>query len=190
MANQNVSVQPQMKLSGAVLAGGRSSRFGTDKAQFIWHKKTLLEWALESFIGLEDVMVIGGSVATISDSQPFLGALHGLQTALENAVCPRVAIMACDMPNLSRAYWCFLESIKADIVIPQNKNQQLEPLAAIYSRSCLGLVQKAIARDDLKLSGWWQNQSEFTTEIITWQKLEPFFPSDIFLNANSPKDLA
>ncbi len=179
-----------MKLSGAVLAGGRSSRFGTDKAQFIWHQKTLLEWALGSFIGLEDVMVIGGSSATIPDPEPFLGALHGVKSALENAVYPRVAIMACDMPNLSPAYWRFLESDKADIVIPQNKNGQLEPLAAIYSRACLGLVQNAITRGDLKLSGWWQAQTEFSVRVVTWQELEPFFPSDIFLNANYLEDLS
>ncbi len=178
-----------MKLSGAVLAGGRSSRFGTDKAQFIWRKKTLLEWALESFIGLEDVMVIGGARATIPDLQPFAGALYGLHLALESAQHPRVAIMACDMPNLSQAYWRFLADRKADIVIPENINSQLEPLAAIYSRACLPVVQNALTRNDLKLSGWWQAQPQLSVRVVAWQELEPFFAGDIFLNANFLKDL-
>ncbi len=183
-----------MNLSAAVLAGGRSSRFGTDKAGFVWQGKTLLDWALSSFIGLTDVMIIGGSRATIRDAEPFSGALHGLQTALEHSKHSRVAIMACDMPNLTSGYWRMLEQFNADVVIPQNADGQLEPLAAIYSRVCLPLVQSAIANEDLKLTNWWdkkQGQASPTPTVIVvkWAELATHFPTDIFLNANRLEDL-
>jgi molybdenum cofactor guanylyltransferase len=175
-----------MNLSAAVLAGGRSSRFGTDKAGFVWQGKTLLDWALSSFFGLTDVMIIGGSRATITDTEPFLGALHGLQTALVHSKHPRVAVMACDMPNLTSGYWRMLEQFNADVVIPENADGQLEPLAAIYSRLCLPLVQSAIAKGDLKLTNWWGNAK---VRIVKWTELEAHFSTNIFLNANRLEDL-
>lgn len=179
--------------SGVVLAGGRSSRFGRNKAEFIWQGKTLLEWALSSYQDLDDVLVIGGtsqSVArVIPDEKPFAGALYGLSHALEHALCPRIAVMACDMPNLSATYWQFLGQFEADVVIPKNKNRQLEPLAAMYSKNCLDLVRTALSRDELKLTSWWQNSSVISVRIVEWVELEPYFSSDLFLNANYLVDL-
>jgi molybdenum cofactor guanylyltransferase len=179
--------------SGAVLAGGRSSRFGSNKAEFIWQEKTLLEWALSSFYGVEDVMVIGQAKNTlarvIADEIPFSGALYGLARALEQALCPRVGVMACDMPYLSLAYWQFLEQFEADVVIAKNVNGQLEPLAAMYSKNCLGLVQGALSRGEFKLSGWWQPSTVVSVRVVEWVELEPFFSSDLFLNANTLEDL-
>ena len=180
-------------LSGAVLVGGRSSRFGSNKAEFIWQGKTLLEWALSSYQDLDDVLMIGGTshplARVIKDKKPFAGALYGLATALEYATSPRVAVMACDMPNLSAAYWLFLGQFEADIVIPKNKDGQLEPLAAIYSKNCLGSVQAALSRDQLRLTGWWQNTSVISVRIVEWVELEPYFSSQLFLNANYQEDL-
>ena len=180
-------------ISGAVLAGGRSSRFGRNKAEFIWQGKTLLEWALSSYQDFDDVLMIGGTprplVRVIEDKKPFAGALYGLAAALEYATNPKVAVMACDMPNLRAAYWQFLGQFEADIVIPKNKMGQLEPLAAIYSKNCLGLVQAALSRDELKLTGWWQNTSAISVRIVEWAELEARFLSHLFLNANYQEDL-
>lgn len=168
---------------GAVLAGGRSSRFGRNKALYLWRKKTLLEWAL---LGLADFTphIIGGE--TNPDPEPFLGALHGLARALE--VGERVAVTACDMPNLSLEYWYFLKQYNADVVIPENQEGQLEPLAAIYSSRCLPVVQAALEQGRLKLSGWWQD-SDLSVQVVPWADLEPRFGADIFLNANRIEDL-
>jgi molybdenum cofactor guanylyltransferase len=182
-----------MRLSGAVLAGGRSSRFGSNKANFVWQGKTLLDWALSSFSDLEDVMIVGqvdhAFIRVIPDEKPFAGALYGLAKALAQAQHFRVAVMACDMPNLSPAYWQFLELFQADVVIPKNKNQQLEPLAAIYSKNCLMQIQNALTRDELKLTDWWQKNPELTIKIVEWTELESQFSSKLFLNANYQDDL-
>ncbi len=133
--------------------------------------------------------MIGGTphplARAIEDKKPFTGALYGLAIALEY----RVAVMACDMPNLSPAYWLFLRQFEADIVIPKNKNGQLEPLATIYSKNCLGSVQAALSRDKLKLTAWWQNTSVISVRIVEWAELEPYFSSQLFLNANYLADL-
>ncbi len=184
--------QKAIAISGAVLAGGRSSRFGTDKALHSWQGKTLLEAALQSFDQYQDVFIVGGKpeyaqfARVIPDTQPFAGALHGIATALEVALHPRVCITACDMPNLSSAYWQYLETFNAEVVIPENQHGQLEPLAAIYNKQLLAHAQNAIARDNFKLSTWFQGAE---IQIVSWANLEPRFSSQIFLNANYLEDL-
>ncbi|MFN3265436.1 MAG: molybdenum cofactor guanylyltransferase [Deinococcales bacterium] len=168
---------------GAVLAGGRSSRFGSDKAAYVWNGQTLLEWALAGLADFSPV-VIGGQ--SNPDPTPFLGALYGLARALE--LGERIAATACDMPNLSVSYWHFLEQYNADVVIPKNQNGQLEPLAAIYSSRCLPVVQAALEQGRLQLSGWWQN-SNLSVRVVPWADLEPHFGAGIFLNANRAEDL-
>lgn len=47
-----------MRWSGAVLAGGRSSRFGRDKALYVYKGKPLIAWVLDSMAGASERLVI------------------------------------------------------------------------------------------------------------------------------------
>jgi molybdenum cofactor guanylyltransferase len=173
---------------GAVLAGGRSSRFGADKAAHVWRGQTLLEWAKGSLSGCESVHVIGGR--SNPDPEPHLGALWGLARALEcgQAARQRVAVTACDMPNLTPQYWSLLEQHDADVVIAHNQDGQLEPLAAVYTSRCLPFVQAALDRGDLKLTAWWVG-TDLEVYIVAWSVLLPRFGARLFLNANRLEDL-
>jgi molybdenum cofactor guanylyltransferase len=178
--------------SGAVLAGGRSSRFGANKALYVWHGKTLLEHVLMGLKDCNERFVIGGElthfekIAVYPDLEPFQGALFGLARALEIARHPRVCITACDMPNLSPAYWACLAELEGEVVIPENKDGLLEPLGAIYARSCLEPVRNAIAQDHLKLTGWLEHVE---VRVKPWRELESRFGADLFLNVNRLSDL-
>lgn len=183
------------RVSGAVLAGGRSSRFGLDKALASWRGKTLLEHALAGLEGCAERFVVGGSaieygfagVPVHPDPEPHQGSLFGLARALEIAVQPRVAVTACDMPRLSGAYWTFLAGLEpADVVIPENANAQLEPLAAIYAKTCLSSVRDAIEESELKMTGWLERVS---VRVVPWVDVESRFGSDVFRNVNTRADL-
>jgi molybdenum cofactor guanylyltransferase len=169
---------------GAILAGGRSSRFGTDKAQHLWRGKTLLEWAKLGLSDCKEIHVIGG--ASNPDPEPYQGALAGLVRALE--LGNRVAVTACDMPNLIPRYWKHLKSYRTDVVIGVNADGVLEPLAAIYTKKCLPFARAALHNGDLQLSGWWRG-TDLTTKILPWEDLQLVFGNDIFLNANRVEDL-
>jgi molybdenum cofactor guanylyltransferase len=182
-------------VSGAVLAGGRSSRFGLDKALASWRGRTLLEHALDGLAGCAERFVVGGDAARYGfagvpvhpDLEPHQGSLFGLARALEIAAQPRVAVTACDMPRLTGAYWAFLADLElADVVIPQNANGQLEPLAAIYAKACLSPVQNAIEESELRMTGWLERVS---VRVVPWVDLESRFGSDVFRNVNTRADL-
>ena len=176
-----------------MLAGGRSSRFKADKALHLWRGKTLLEYALASLDGCAETFVVGGNhaiegVKTHPDLEPLLGSLYGLRRALELARYERVAVTACDMPNLTRKYWDWLSSlIPCDVLIPRSAGGDLEPLAAIYSRACLPFVQRSLERGELRMTGWWAVSLNVT--VIDWPAVQSRFGDSIFLNANTPADL-
>jgi molybdenum cofactor guanylyltransferase len=189
------------QISGAILAGGRSSRFGRDKALEIWHGKTLLEHVAVALEGCTERFVVGGNLEQYgflglpvhSDLEAHQGSLYGLARALKLAKYPRVAIAACDTPNLTRNYWEFMANFSdVDIVIPENTNGFLEPLAAIYSKNCLDHVQLALEAGHLKMTGWFaraHGNAPLQVRVVQWSELEPLFKTDLFLNANTPHDL-
>jgi molybdenum cofactor guanylyltransferase len=186
--------------SGAVLAGGRSSRFGSNKALHVWQDKTLLEHALSGLEGCAERFVVGNfrrgdprgrpavsdEITIHPDLEPFQGALFGLARALEVAQQPRVCITACDMPNLSSAYWASLAELEGEVIIPENNAGLLEPLGAIYARSCLEPIRSAIAQERLKLTGWLEH---VRVRVKPWRELESRFGAGLFLNVNRVTDL-
>jgi molybdenum cofactor guanylyltransferase len=182
-------------ISGAVLAGGRSSRFGRDKALELWRGKTLLEHALSSLEGCAERFIVGGTserygftgVPVNADLEPFQGSLYGLARALEVSQSDLVAVMACDMPGLTREFWMFLANLEsAQVVIPENADGFLEPLAAIYSKSCLPEIQTALENNQLRMTGWHAN---LEVQVVSWTELEPKFGTNLFQNVNTQADL-
>jgi molybdenum cofactor guanylyltransferase len=182
-------------VSGAVLAGGRSSRFGRDKALEVWQGKTLLEYALDSLEDCSERFIVGGTnerygfagVPVHTDLNSFQGSLYGLARALELAQSDRVAVMACDMPNLTPAFWTFLASLEpAQIIIPENTDGFLEPLAAIYSKTCLPAIRASLETNQLRMTGWHAN---LEVRVVSWAELEPRFGTSPFRNVNTQNDL-
>jgi molybdenum cofactor guanylyltransferase len=183
------------KISGAVLAGGRSSRFGRDKALELWQGKTLLEHALTSLENCTERFIVGGTnerygfagVPIHADLEPHQGSLYGLARALELAQSNRVAVMACDMPGLSREFWNFMTNLEpAQVVIPENADGFLEPLAAIYNTSCLPTICTALEAKRLRMTGW---HDGLKVRVVPWTELEARFGQNLFRNVNTQADL-
>lgn len=79
-----------MRTLGAVLAGGRSSRFGSDKAEAIVKGRTLLAHALDAIRPLCDEVIVVGRTSSLAASiadqpMPGLGPLGGVAGALSHA---------------------------------------------------------------------------------------------------------
>jgi molybdopterin-guanine dinucleotide biosynthesis protein A/N-acetylglutamate synthase-like GNAT family acetyltransferase len=97
----------------AVLAGGRSSRFGSDKALARLSGRTLLRWILDRFRGRcgelllvvdrRDRFAVPAGVRVVVDRFPGSGPLGGAHAALEEASRPIVACCAIDAPLLRAA---------------------------------------------------------------------------------------
>jgi len=96
---------------GAVLAGGRSSRFGSDKAMAVWRGRPLIDHAIDALRPMVDDLVIcgrtHGDIVAITDlPAPDMGPLGGLNAALHHAQAQGfdlVLSVGCDTPLLPPA---------------------------------------------------------------------------------------
>ncbi len=181
-----------MRWSGAVLAGGVSSRFGQDKALYIYKGRPLIAWVLDSMAGASERLVIANrpypGLEVYPDLWPGGNTLSGLHAALAHAREDWVAVAACDQPFLSRDFWLFmLEHARAGIqAVVAVSGDLYEPLGALYHKSLEGEVLRRLEAGNLKIQALLHD-----IPLITLDKraLEARFGSYLFLNANRPQDL-
>lgn len=191
-----------MSYSGAVLAGGLSSRFASkrkpeDKALFVYRDKPLAAWALDSLEGASERFLVANreypdfDVPVYPDLLPDGGSLSGLHSALHHAKEDWVALAACDMPFLTPAFWAHLLKYRpenpsdAPIVIGKGPGASLQPLAALYHRSLLEKVEHNIQAGRLSLQ---RLARESDAVIVPWRELSPL-SKNLYLNANRKDDL-
>lgn len=98
-----------MRTLGAILAGGRSRRFGSDKALATWRGSTLIERVLAALRPHVDAVVICGrdwpeEFSLADRPAPDLGPLGGLNAALAHGLAndfDRVLSAPCDVPTIT-----------------------------------------------------------------------------------------
>ena len=177
-------------MAGFVLAGGRSSRMGRDKALLIWQGSTLLESAARK------VRQAAGSATIIGDPEHHghlgfpvvadritgLGPLGGLHTVLSTTPADWNLVVACDMPYLTvEVLEALLAQIGAcDAVVPRSLEGRWEPLCAVYHRRLAAAVEAALDRKSLKMQ-------DFVAQVdaLAWSAPD----SSMFANWNSPHEL-
>jgi molybdopterin-guanine dinucleotide biosynthesis protein A len=180
------------------MAGGKSSRMGTDKSFVPLLGKPLIEHVLERIDGLsDDVIVITNSperyaylnLPLFGDIHPDRGPLGGLHTALSQAIHPHVLVVACDMPWLNRLLLNYMLSLRttADIIAPLWQKRP-EPLHAIYGKACLHPVEENLKSGKLKLTSFYGRVKVRFLDPDEISRLDPEGRS--FANVNTPGDLA
>lgn len=185
-----------------ILSGGKSSRFGSDKALASIHGRPLIVHTAEQLRPFsEDLCVIAQSdgqyqhqsLQTIGDIYPALGPLGGLYTALKHAKEPGwFFLISCDLAGFQ------VEWVKQLSQYCHSPNQAVaffterwEPLFAFYHTSCLPLVERAI--QDKRLAMWkllerletkalphpedWSQATQINTPKALEQHLQKTLPS-------------
>lgn len=139
--------------AAVVLAGGRSSRMGRDKATLTWGDGTLLDHVIGVLrrAGAAPVVVVGAAgfprpvdgegVLAVTDDEPGRGPLQGIATGLTTAgAAGREVAFLCsvDLPRLHPAYVrAVLGALgDAEVALPVLHGHR-QPLAAAY-RTALG----------------------------------------------------
>lgn len=182
--------------SGVVLAGGASRRMGHNKAFLELGGRPLIEIVLERvWVVAVEVIVVTNTpqryahlaARLVSDIYPGVGVLGGMHGGLMAATCDHALIVGCDMPFLNPSLLAYLASLAPhyDVVVPW-VDSLLEPLHAIYSRSCLPLIETEIG------AGRWQAFSFYPRARVRYVKRDEiahFDPELLSLrNINTPED--
>jgi molybdopterin-guanine dinucleotide biosynthesis protein A len=177
--------------SGAILAGGQSTRFGgRDKSALLLDGRAILDHQIAALAPVVDeVLIVGGPRATIHDIVPGCGPLGGLHAALTAAHGGAVLIVACDMPYLSTPFLTYLLSFAtdADIVVPRSE-RGYHPLCAVYTRACLEPVAARLADRRLKMR---ELVDSLRTRVVPVDEIRQFGdPDRLLANVNTPADYA
>ena len=122
-----------------ILAGGASSRMGTDKSQLPLEGQTFTERIAETLLKLTDsVYVVGrqadSNLPSVADVYPQWGALGGLHAALTACKREWAIVVACDLPFATAELFSFLaeKRVDHDAVVPIQEDGRPQPLAALY----------------------------------------------------------
>lgn len=171
---------------GAVLAGGRSSRMGQDKALLPWKGETLWErqvrvlreWGASPAAVVRAADQPGLGDPCWRDGRPGMGPLAGLEAALEH--CPaggRMAVLAVDLAWMEPAWFEWLAGrVSAGRGAVARHSGRYEPLAALYPASALGPVRARLDRGELRLQ-------DLVGDLISAGILEAFYPPPRLLPA-------
>lgn len=131
-----------MSLSVAIIAGGKSSRFGSSKALAEFRGRRLIDHAVSLAQQLSDKMFVccgpsrlplENSIMQLPDVYRDCGPIGGLHVALESCKTDWLAIMPCDMPLLSAGvYRKLLENCKEKHPVVAISQTGMQPLVSIW----------------------------------------------------------
>ena len=198
-----------------LLAGGKSSRMGRDKALLEFSGAPMIQHTADILTGIviKTTLVISASqsgnsdnpndtnrysnfgLPTLVDSWPSFGPLGGIATALANAQSKWCLILACDMPFLSKEWLTFLidrsvqsetnAPLKIDAIVPETK-RGLEALCAIYRASCAPILATALNRGVRKVTDAISVLNLHRIAEIEWRQFSP--DGNLFGNLNTWQD--
>nr|WP_279342436.1 molybdenum cofactor guanylyltransferase [Geotalea sp. SG265] len=183
-------------VTGVILAGGTSSRMGSNKALLPYRGRRLIETVYGRLTAVFSEVLV---VTNVPQQYRFLpcmkvrdvfaggGALAGIHAGLCHSGSPVAFVVACDMPYLDSDFirHMALRAADADVVIPKG-SAGLEPLHAIYGRACLPAMEASLARGEKKISSFF---AEVDIEIVPEEEIASFDPAfKYFRNINTPMD--
>ncbi|WP_052195233.1 molybdenum cofactor guanylyltransferase [Deinococcus radiopugnans] len=130
------------KFTAVITAGGRSSRFGSDKALALLDGQPLLRHVADSLQACPTRLLIAppgrytlAGWEVIPDTRPGEGPLAGLEAALNHAQTPWLAFTGVDLPGLTPGFWGALARARtpaARAVLALDGAGRPQPLAGLY----------------------------------------------------------
>ena len=183
----------KLKIYALILAGGRSSRMGKDKALIKLGGKTMLENAVsfwQSMKSIDQVLISVGpedhfhdlpeNTLPVSDLYEGKGPMVGILSAFEKTDADVLYVSAVDMPNLDQAVLLPIPE-DADAAVYKNKGR-IEPLFGVYKRSIVPEAKQLIQ------SGTYKMRALLDRVTTTYFSL-PSSQEHLFDNLNTVRDL-
>lgn len=184
-------------VTGVILAGGRSLRYGRNKALVRLRDVPLIERVIGVLAGVfQRIVLITNTPEDFAyldlpmheDRIRGLGPIGGIHAALSVIPTEWGFFTACDMPFLCAGLIRHLASLKesCDAVVPV-VGGNLETLHALYHRRCGRAIEERIAAGDYQLIRFFPQVAVRTVEERVLRSFDPALRC--FLNINEPGQL-
>ncbi|WP_066056987.1 molybdenum cofactor guanylyltransferase [Robertmurraya korlensis] len=187
-----------MSRTGIILAGGKSSRMGQNKALLTIEGATVIERIAHELTKITDQLLIVTNtfrdfeflgIPMVEDMQKGKGPIAGIHAGLTATTTNANLIVACDMPFISSSLGDFLLTglDEYQAVIPE-LGGQLHPLYGAYRKDALQVVTNALTNNQLRIrSVLEQLNVQVVTEELLQRKQIMIKETDMF-NMNDPKE--
>lgn len=180
-------------IDGYILAGGKSSRMGTDKGLLFLNDKPIIQTIIEQLQPAVNKTIIVSNNAeykkfgleVIPDLIKDKGPAGGILTALSHTASERIFVVSCDMPFITSDAIRFVieESAHYQITLPVF-NSRMQTLFGVYSKNCLPFWQQLMENGIIKLQ---EMVTHFELKKIAVEKNE-LFVDLLFTNINDEND--
>ena len=182
------------EVTGVILAGGMSSRFGSNKALSRFDGERLILRLCKRVGAVTDRMALITNTPeeyaflnldSRKDLVPRCGPIGGIYTALRTAQTPLCLCVACDMPFISPALLEYMvaRSPGYDVIVPMQDGRE-EPLCAVYRNTCVPAIDNRIQAGRYKITGFFDE--------VRVLRVAPedagIHDADMFFNINRPAD--
>lgn len=201
-ASHDAASVSHLELTGAVLAGGHSSRFGSNKALFAPDGETLISKAADLLHPLVREVLVSASHANaeayaflgldiVEDLHPDCGPLGGLEALLDRCTTPWLLILTCDMPYVNsdalrtmihhaqQSDDSFKQGTLPQALVWQRSDGSVSPFPLLIERSALSVVRSRMSSDHRSMKG-------LLGALDTYYILAPF--DRLLSNVNRPED--
>ena len=181
-----------MEVTGIILAGGKSSRMGTDKGLIPFNGVPMIQHLINE---LEDLKIPIVIISNNTDYEQFgfpviedlvkeKGPVAGIYTALTNSSTEYNIVLSCDAPFVKKEVLNMLmeKAIGQDVVISSYNGKQ-HPLIAVYAKTATIAFKTSLDKDQLRLQE--VNQLLKTCIVDFTDKME----ASMFANINTQEEL-
>ncbi|PKN85764.1 MAG: molybdenum cofactor guanylyltransferase [Deltaproteobacteria bacterium HGW-Deltaproteobacteria-1] len=185
-------------ITGIILAGGKNSRMGTNKAFLEIDGTRMIDKTMNIYSRLfSEILIVTNDplpylefthASIVTDIYKGKGPLGGIYTGLFYSKNPYAFVSACDMPYLNGDFIEYLAGLsgKHDVIVPQLA-EGYQPLHAIYSRNCLPSIKRLLMLDKLKITGFYRDMRVLG---VSGEQILPFNKDDrLFQNINTLEDM-
>jgi molybdopterin-guanine dinucleotide biosynthesis protein A len=189
--------RPIEGITGLILAGGKSTRFGKNKALVELDGVRLIERVIQVMGSVfQRLIILTNSpheyaylnLPMVEDSIKGLGPIGGLFTGLESISDDAGFFVACDMPFLSEPLIRHMVEIRDDfdVVLPKI-DWKIEALHGLYTKSCLPTIKELIDSEEYQVIRFFP---KVRVKYLGENEIREFDPQlKSFFNINKPNEL-
>lgn len=200
----DLTPEPPVPIAVVVLAGGRSSRMGRDKATVMLHGRRLLDRTLEAAVtvpGVVEVVIVlapaqvippvrcAAPVTLVRDATAYQGPLAGIAAGLAGTSRAEVAlVLGCDMPFVQPGLLALLaaRATAGAIVVPVHEGRS-QPLCSAIHFEAFEAVRALAADGARAASAIADDPRALLVQPGEWAAVDPEGLS--FLGVNTPEEL-
>lgn len=149
-------------ISAYIIAGGKSSRMGSDKGMLFLNETVFIEHIVKALqdVSIQNITIVSANkdydflnCNRIEDIYPDKGPVGGIFTALSHSKTEQNIILSVDIPLISANIitWLIANIDKEKLITQVKVGDKVSPLIAVYNNKVVSVFEEHLKREELKL---------------------------------------